>query len=693
MGQRETKTRTVMRDGLTQRQFWRITNDNQINYTHEYHNVDAFSHDGRYLAFTDHISIDDVESRAAAHVFIYDFVADRILQQPGFCPCWNPSRAELIFCQPGAVCRWDPQANSVERVAESEGILLGSCERQGKWALGHYGREIAASRIVRVALDGSGTIETIYEPRGNAYVVLPRANPRHDVCHIRVFTCESSEGKKRDRPGRDTLKCLHMMILGTDGSDPHPVSNDDEWHHHCWSGDGEWYMLGFRKKRWNARPEDAWQPIGRTGSWGFNHIGACGREGKFIVGDYGNVYTYVYDLEQEERFLMNAPMSSSLPYCKNADPHPTGSPDGTKYVFDSLYDFENARVTRLTRPAAPFDDVLMVESTDGFADAGHLILMVPAAELVSYQNKGPNRFYGCQRGLRPEAAHGGHPHYDGHDPNKLARATMAAAGNAVVPFEGVFLEPGRPRRSNVYVQVVRPPALPQNVQAQRAGDKVIVEWQEPNSALEVARYRIWRNDGQQWRALGEVDAPAMSWVDTDPPRGASVYAVSAVEHSGLESERSASAAVVSANGKSLPTTIVLPAESAGYLRIDPHTQPYARVRYHHDDQAYNYRAVECKDCENALSWVLDLPAAGEYAALVSVRAVHKPAHAALAANGQSCRTAVEADAYTWVGMPGDAIGVPARLSVVKGRNEITISAPIGSFLVDCLRLERAQEAK
>ena len=65
-----------------------------------------------------------------------------------------------------------------------------------------------------------------------------------------------------------------------------------------------------------VRGSDPWQPLANTGDFGFNHIGRCGTEGKFIVGDYGNIYTYLYDLEYEERFWMNAPMSSSFPYTK-----------------------------------------------------------------------------------------------------------------------------------------------------------------------------------------------------------------------------------------------------------------------------------------------------------------------------------------------------------------------------------------
>ena len=568
--------------------------------------------------------------------------------------------------------------------------MLGSVERQGKWALGYYDREIELSRIVRVSLDGSSDIEEIYRPDPPGWVCLPRANPRYDVCHIRFFLCETPRAKPLDKPGQGNLKCHCMMIVGTDGSDPHPVSNDNEWHHHCWSGDGEWYMLGARKKRWNARPEDPWQPIAKTGGWGFNHIGVCGRDGKFLVGDYGNIYTYIYDLEQERRFLMNALISSSLPYSKNGDPHPTGSPDGTKYVFDSIYDLENCPITRLTRQLSEFDEIIMVESTEGFAESGKLVLAVPAAELVSYEHKGPNRFYGCKRGLLPEPIGGDHPNYNGAAPAQIARPSIAAVGNAVVPAQGLSLKPGRPRRPDVYVQVIRPPALPRGVRATRTGSQVNLQWGKPHCALEIAAYRVWRNDGEQWQALAQIEAESTSWIDGTPPSQAATYTVSSIEHSGLESERSASAAVASVDGKSLPPTIIFPAESGQYLPPDQHTKPYARMRSHHDDQAYNYRAVECKDCENPLSWVFDMPAEGRYTVMLSLKALAKPAQVALSANGQSCRTTVDADEFTWLSMSATTYSLLAALRIVKGRNQITVSAPIGSVLVDCVRLELAK---
>ena len=184
-----------LRDPVTGREFWRLTDDPSVNHTHLYHNIDAMSGDGRYVAYGSDLPHFGHET-TSARVYAFDLAED----------------------------------------------------------------------LDRVAMDGSGRVETIYEGKGLECLTLPKANPCHDVLHVRRYDRDPDVFKLNEQGDPDArltmIKPLNMIIMGTDGSDPHPVSNRKEWHHHNWSGDGEWYMLGPYRKRWNASPEERWEAWG-----------------------------------------------------------------------------------------------------------------------------------------------------------------------------------------------------------------------------------------------------------------------------------------------------------------------------------------------------------------------------------------------------------------------------------------------
>ena len=176
-------------DPYTGKEVWKITDDPAVNLTHLYHNVDAFSADGRYLAYQSHFAVRDARRAGQPEVFAYDFVAGRVRGgHPGQNPVWNACRAQLVFDHDGQVLGWDLDTDTVDVLATSEGIQVASAECRGEWALCFHDWPVPPGRITRVALDGSGRIEVIFEGRPNEFPAWPRANPTHDVCVIRLYT-------------------------------------------------------------------------------------------------------------------------------------------------------------------------------------------------------------------------------------------------------------------------------------------------------------------------------------------------------------------------------------------------------------------------------------------------------------------------------------------------------------------------
>lgn len=94
-----------------------------------------------------------------------------------------------------------------------------------------------------------------------------------------------------------------------------------------------------------------------------------------------------------------------------------------------------------------------------------------------------------------------------------------------------------------------PPSAPAGVRArQTRGTRVVVSW-SPSSQADVAFYRVYRAAGSDTLApADEVPVGALSFTDPAVPAGRSYrYAVTAVDHAGNESERSASATVTIAD--------------------------------------------------------------------------------------------------------------------------------------------------
>jgi hypothetical protein len=205
-----------------------------------------------------------------------------------------------------------------------------------------------------------------------------------------------------------------------------------------------------------------------------------------------------------------------------------GSGDGTKVAFHTTYDLKDGPVTRITGREGR--DRIPVESTEGFPDAGALSL--PNNRVIGYDRKTATSFEGLTEGL--------------HD----TRSGIPGESTVVSSFDARLIPedqrdpslipsrytqadfPGRDspliwqRQCDVHIVVLRSPDRPYLKQAGAKAELVPGE-----NHWETAGYNIFK-DGK--KLLDEAVRPG---TDVSLP-GPGIYASTAVEWSGLESERS-----------------------------------------------------------------------------------------------------------------------------------------------------------
>jgi hypothetical protein len=209
-----------------------------------------------------------------------------------------------------------------------------------------------------------------------------------------------------------------------------------------------------------------------------------------------------------------------------------GSPDGTKIAFISTYDLKDGPVARITQDVS--DDVIRVNSTEGFPDRGRLINAAGfGGEVLGYDRKTETTFEGLSRGLYGTSAD-----------------TSLRSGRPLTSFEAMQIpenlrqglplpprgirrivkDPNSPlmlqRSSDLYVVVIRLPDRP-HLTKSGGGVRLI----PGENHWETAGYHVLR-DGE--RITGSPVRPGASL----PLPGEGAYTAVAVEWSGLEGQPS-----------------------------------------------------------------------------------------------------------------------------------------------------------
>ncbi|MFC1611991.1 PKD domain-containing protein [Myxococcota bacterium] len=367
---------------------WRLEHNTAVAARTSYHWQDPFSFDGRYVA-----------SWQGSEVHIFDLYTGSVAKElPGRHSSWARHSHQVFFYRPGEIFRYDVDSDELELITEGVGAGFPRClSEDDRYVFSSSrGTDPNTGEIYRIENIPGSSVENgrvVMLTDGFEEASEPRASSSHPVI---VFKQRQSNAVARDgwwamrfdgtlAENRSSLRLLSPgWSMGS---------------HASWLGDGDYFIMG------NENPPKKIRYLG-DGSWGdwepvissslnAGDVSPMGYSGKWLIADrVAGHYFSVIDLETEETTLLAHDPSEKIPDDGGqVDPNPHGSPDGTKALYVSNYDFKNFPSTHL---AGPIDGSVPVRSTEGFPDSGILCL---ANFLVSYDSRTPTSFEGIVLGV------------------------------------------------------------------------------------------------------------------------------------------------------------------------------------------------------------------------------------------------------------------------------------------------------
>jgi hypothetical protein len=383
---------------------WRITNDPTMRDWANYHNTDAWSPDGRFICWEHWAWLTkpdySTDRGKDSQVYIFDIkTKQQKLVGNGSQPRWATNHNWLFFVQEGSNVIWY-NADTGQTKKLTTGVMhIGETDFKDRWL---YGSTVRLKKrgprgsIVRISLEENAKPELLEDARGVFY--LP--NPAHPKVLFRVDGLLPPSDRKPFAP-------LHIMT-DMQGRNEQILSPELRHGHQTWSGDGKWFLMGngqMRGRKWN-------EPFPSNSHYLANiscgDISPCGRSGRWIVGGNNIGSLQIADLRSGHGKVYLRALSFVHYYGawhanSMGDCDSKGSPDGTKIVFVTNYDLENAPHTKIAQDMpAPDADRIIVDSTEGFPESGRLSIQ---AEIIGYKRKTSNSFEDLERemyGVRAE---------------------------------------------------------------------------------------------------------------------------------------------------------------------------------------------------------------------------------------------------------------------------------------------------
>lgn len=383
-------------------EIWRITHDPTIRHWANYHNQNCWSADGRYICYTRYEPYDRQPSR---EIFIYDLHEDKEIRvDNGINPRWAKNHNWLFYVKPtpedgpadgkGTHVMWlDVDTNKRTRIAY--GVPgLGNTDYQDRWLYGYvtYGRDANPPRqAYRIPIRPDSRPEKLDGLHGAQWI----GNPAHPVIFSRH---DHGDPNATDKPFEATRFWCDLegknIVIGS------PMIQRC---HQSWSGDGKYHLHGnapVAGRLWNepfpsnlhvlsaVRVGDV-SPCGKSGRW----ICGSSNQGPLQIIDLwsGDGYNY---LEAAASFIHDDDKFGYSYGSALEDNDSKGSADGTKICFVTNYDLKNGPVTYTVARVPGIADRIVVESTNGFPEAGRLSV---GNEVIGYARKTPASFEGLTR--------------------------------------------------------------------------------------------------------------------------------------------------------------------------------------------------------------------------------------------------------------------------------------------------------
>ena len=363
-----------------------------------------------------------------------------------------------------------------------------------------------------------------------------RAGNRIDLnthlCHPDILRRARSGEKVKLLTDSKPAAYIAVLDIKTCEVKTYPAKHARFFTHEAWSGDGEYlHKSGYS---WRAGADASTVPIRIGDSQWSNHYGTCGNSGRYVAGDSGRdgmERLELTDLWTGEMRTVAHISTPTEPAGKMSQDHghPAGSPDGTKVLIHSCYDLVNHRLYAIpTKDIRAGDTVIPVETTEGFADKGKLLIghgYSGKRMMISYEHADATNFSGCDWGDDAQARLKG-----------AIRSDVIRKGTRhITDYYGrLFPDDGRRPRKE-YIAVIKQPDPPRALAAKRTDKGVSLSWELPTSHKETAGYVVYQHTGAgAVERLTTEPVASCEYVDNGPPdKGKVGYLVRAVEHSGL----------------------------------------------------------------------------------------------------------------------------------------------------------------
>jgi hypothetical protein len=522
---------------------WRLTNNPIVRDWANYHSIQCWSHDGRYICFT-HFADDGKEfgTDAAAEVHVYDFMKQKDIRvDNGIHPRWANHHHWLFYLKGSDVLWFNVDTQDQNHIAGGLDTL-GNVDYKDRWL---YGLQVDSTgrrtKAVRIAIQPDSRPEILQLRLGCEYGWFA-ANPNHPVIALRDYSFKDYFYSTEDL--EIPFNARHYIdsdLEGANQTTPFPVM---EGSHFSWSGDGSYFLCGNGQIRGRKWDEPFPNNINFLAAINSGDICQCGRSGRWLCGSSlsGRGSLVLADLRSGDGWKVMKSLSvlcypGEGGYSTAYDIDAKGSPDATKIVFVSTYDLINGPHTEVLDGSDGVDRIV-VRSTESFPSSGRLVIVGGSfeqrfrREVIKYSSKTATTFEGLNRGLygTPQA--------------------QLFKGQSVTSFEARLIPPehrkGLPLPSKEHREVIQDMDSP--LMWQKSSDLYVAVVRLPDRPLlHKASNRIEVVPGENhWETRGyhilqdgrRITEQLLEPGDHFDLPEAGTYAAVAVEWSGLESKAS-----------------------------------------------------------------------------------------------------------------------------------------------------------
>ena len=288
---------------------WRITHNPAVRDYANYHNMQCWSPDGRYVCFT-HYATDERESGPdrAAEIHLFDLAEQRdVLVERGINPRWANRQPWLFYStfedgprhDRGAPVIWlDVASGRRTRIGYGMGRPMGT-DCGDRWLYGIWSPEEGPPRAIRIAIAEDSPREVLPGDWSVGYNSL-NVNPTKPII---VSRDHNYANMYYATPGTQDIpfKARHFIDHDLDGKQrtgPFPIM---EGAHFAWSGDGEYFLPGngpLRGRKWN---EPLPSNIHFLANISVGDVCPCGFSGRWICGSTGGRHGSVTTCRHPQR--------------------------------------------------------------------------------------------------------------------------------------------------------------------------------------------------------------------------------------------------------------------------------------------------------------------------------------------------------------------------------------------------------